>query len=190
VVGVQWLADLVSTWAGERSTLAAPVVGVVIVLVAGVAAQVGPALSSMSEWTRQNFELSPSSYLLSSDERALLERVPGEVPADAIVAGDPWTGASLVWALADRRPLVAHITSARTPAAALILSGLNHATSGSQVCAALKEEHVSFALDFGAKGVFGYKNNNRGMHGLAQSPVLTLVDHEGPAKLYKVTGCD
>ncbi|WP_022901546.1 DUF6541 family protein [Humibacter albus] len=164
--------------------------GLVVILVAAVVAQVGPGLASMSGWTGASFAQVPNSWLLSSDERALIDRVPNEVPKDAVVAGDPWTGASLVWALADRRTLAPHIYGARTPAANLILARLRHATPGSKVCAALKKENVTYALDFGSNGLFGPKRINKGMNGLSASPVLTLIDQQGPAKLYKVTGCD
>ncbi|WP_243063505.1 DUF6541 family protein [Humibacter sp. RRB41] len=191
VMGVQWLADLVTArGSGRRWVVAGTTVGIAVTLVAAVLAQTGPALASMSGWATSSFSMGPDSWLLSSNERALIDRVPSEVPKDAVIAGDPWTGASLVWALADRRSMVPHIYGPRNDAQALILARLRYATPGSDVCTALNEEHVTYALDFGSKGVFGTGQINKGMNGLSGSTVLTLVDHDGPAALYKVTGCD
>lgn len=196
VIGIQWVADLVTALGRRLSSrhrgwvIAGTAVGLAVALVATVFAQTGTALASMSGWATASFAQGPNAWLLSGDERALLDRVPKEVPQDAVVAGDPWTGASLVWALSDRQPLVPHIYGPRTDAQALILSRLRYATPGSDVCAALQKENVKYALDFGDVGVFGKANINKGMNGLSNSPVLTLVDQQGPAKLYKVTGCD
>lgn len=199
VIGVMWVADL---FAGAvrrgasprlarpgRGALAGVVAGLVLVAALGTLAQSGPSMTAMDGWTRLQYRLGASSPLLSSDERALLERVPSEVAPDAVVIGDPWTGTSLVWALADRRALVPHIYGTRSAATALLLQHLRDARPGDAVCRAVHREHVTYALDFGANGVFGATDRYPGVHRLDGSAVATLVDRVGEARLYEITGC-
>jgi hypothetical protein len=171
------------------SAIARAAVSLAIVFVVAIIAQVGPSVTAMAQWTQFQYRLDSSSPLLSTDERELLERVPHEVPRDAVVVGDPWTGTSLVWALSGRRALVPHIYGNRSSNTALILQRLNAARPNDAVCRALRQEGVTYALDFGKSGVFGETDQYPGVHHLTSSRVLSLVDHQGTARLYKVTGC-
>jgi hypothetical protein len=46
---------------------------------------------------------------------------------------------------------------------------------------------VQFVLDFGTRSMNGTRSP--GLEGLAGTPGFALVDAEGPARLYRVTGC-
>jgi hypothetical protein len=163
---------------------------VVLVVVLGGVAQVERSMVVATGWAKHNYQLAAHARLLSIDERALIERLPREVPAHAVVAGDPWTGTALAWAIADRRVIAPHIYGDRTDAENLILQSLRNARPGSAVCRAVRAEGVTFALDFGTKGVFGYTHQYPGVHHLSTSKAVTLVDHEGSAALYRITGCE
>ena len=80
------------------------------VLVAGVllvASTFGP-LPQAQEWIRQSFG-HDGQALLTDDERALMTSVHELVPTDGVVVGDPFTGASLTPAFAQRTALAPEI---------------------------------------------------------------------------------
>lgn len=127
--------------------------------------------------------------LVSADEWALLSRLPAEVPKDAVIVGNPWTGTALAYAIADRRVLLPHTLTDVTPGMTAILNGLNKARPGSKACAAVADLKVTYVLDFGGNEVNGAKVVFSGLKKLSESPNLTLVDSQGKAKLYRITGC-
>ncbi|MHA7987259.1 DUF6541 family protein [Rathayibacter sp. CAU 1779] len=197
-VGVIWLGELAAQLlrksARFKDRASAPrlvaIVTVVLVVVLGGAAQLERSMVAATGWAKHNYALTAKARLLSTDERALIERLPGEVPADAVIAGDPWTGTALTWALADRRVIAPHIYGARSDAENLILQSLRSAKPDSAVCRAVHAEGVTYALDFGTKGVFGHTDQYPGVHHLSTSAAVALVDHVGDAALYRITGCN
>ncbi|GAB3612435.1 DUF6541 family protein [Humibacter ginsengisoli] len=168
---------------GARVIVAAAAVVVLIVL---------PQLTSMRNMVLDTvpiFRYSKNAPLLSADEDTLLNRLDREVPRDAEIAGSPWTGTALAYALADRRVIMPHILSQLSRSDKLIMNGINHAVPGSAVCAAVHHDHVDFVLDFGSAEVNGGRHPYRGLQDLSKSAALKLVDHVGQAKLYRVVGC-
>ena len=197
VIGTLWLGELMFRlftrlhFAGlDRGRPALVVLTVVGILVA-TGVQLGPSMERASASARAAYRLDASSPLLTRDDRDLLDRAAKEIPVGSVVAGDPWTGTALVWALADRRALVPHIYTAVSPDAMVIMKSLRDATPGSAVCRAIRAERVSYVLDFGSDGVFGKVNPRQypGVHHLASSSAVTLVDSQGTAALYRVTAC-
>lgn len=165
--------------------------GVITAAVVGVALQVGP-LSAMPEAQRVatgSFTLSEDSPMLSSSEYALLQRLDDHVPPGAVIAGSPWTGTSLAYALTGRRVLMPHILMDVSDELMLINDELAEAEPGSAVCAAMNELGVKFVLDFGTREVHGANHDFPGFDDLADSPAVRLVDSEGSARLYEVTAC-
>jgi hypothetical protein len=194
--GAVWIGDLIAAGVARRSeTRVRRAVGIGggiaigLTVVLGAVAQWGPSLASATSWAQGDYRLSRTSALVSSDEWKLIGQLHRFVPADALIAGDPWTGTSMAWALGDRRVLVPHIYGDRTAATNLILKSLRSASPGSAVCKAVEKEHVGYALDFGTNGVFGQTGQYPGVHHLARSRAMTLVDRVGTASLYRVTGC-
>lgn len=192
--GLVWLIDLVVAFARAATgrPAAAPFAGG-LALIAGalsvLALQISPSLRGASEDLSATYAFTNHSALLNEDEERLLKRLPGEVPEDAVVAGNPWTGASLVWALADRRALMPHIYGDRSRDTLLIAADLRDATPGSPVCDAIARHKVEYVLDFGDMGVFGSPAPIQGFSDLNRSRAMSLIDEQGNAKLYKVVGC-
>lgn len=127
--------------------------------------------------------------LVSADEWALLSRLDREVPKDAVIIGNPWTGTALAYAIADRQVLLPHTLTDITPEMTAILNGLNKAAPGSKACAAVTDLNVTYVLDFGGNQVNSAKVVFSGLKQLSQSPNVTLVDSQGKAALYRITGC-
>ncbi|MFV4912603.1 hypothetical protein PFZ49_03350 [Microbacterium lacticum] len=167
-------------------------VAVLVLLAAFVLSQVGP-LSAMPQAQRAasaSFALTPDSPLLSSDEAALLKRLDEHVPADAVIAGNPWTGTSVAYALTGRHVLMPHIQMVISDDLAEVNDDLRDATPGSAVCAAVANLGVEYVLDFGSREVHGARHIFDGLEDLKHSTAVRLVDSQGDARLYQVVGCD
>jgi len=163
-------------------------IGVAGIVIGALLVQ-GPALAVASTSVSHAFAITPSSVLVNSDEYALLQRLDSHVPDGVAIAGSPWTGSSMAYALADRPVLMPHTLMEITDELELVNEGLSEATPGSSVCAAMSALGVGFVLDFGTQEVHGAVHEFPGFEDLAGSPAVELVDHEGDARLYAITGC-
>lgn len=130
----------------------------------------------------------PTGVLLSEDERTLLERLPEVVPEDALIAGDPWTGAGLALAISQREVLFPHLKGSYSAETMEIAQGLDELGSGA--CPILQDLGVTYLLDFGSER---YSINQdelfqlyAGLHGVQRSPIVSKVDSEGEATLFRV----
>jgi hypothetical protein len=176
-----------------RRTTALDKIAPAAVLLAGVfAIAVGAQFGAVGKeqvLASANYRTGPHAPLVSTDERALLDRLPSHVPAGASVYGDPWTGASLTEGLSLRRSVSPHIVGRRTPEELVILSRVDEAGVNPVVCPAVKKLNVQFALIFDDHEVHGGAHPNTAMDKADSAPGLKLVDQQGPARLYQVTGC-
>lgn len=177
--------------AGRASVLVPVIAGVL--LLATTQAGIAPAIAN----ARPKYAMTEWSPILSIDERTLLERLHENVPEDAVVAGNPWTGSSLAYVVGDRRVLNPHFNVSADPAHVLINMELNQAASNPAVCEAIRELGVGYVLDFGvytrdAGGVLDFDSttNYKGFLDLADSGVVEEIDREGDKVLYRITACD
>lgn len=161
--------------------------------VAGVAAialvLTGP-VATVSSFVNTVYRIAPDSLLISSDEYALLERLGDRVPEGAVIAGNPWTGTALAYALAGRQVLQPHTLSEVSPDIRTIQDGLRSARAGDAVCAALDRTHTRFVLDFGTREILPGTHSYPGFEDLATSPAVRLVDEQGDARLYEIVACE
>ena len=148
-------------------------------------ASVRGAQQSMAD----SYRLTEDSALISTDEMALIERLPDEVPEDAMMVGNPWNGSSLAYAFANRKLLQLHILSVLPDGAAGIINGLNAANVDPGVCTAVERLRVQYVLDFGHREVHGRDNGYHGLDNLVAAGVATLEDSQGEAKLYRIDSC-
>lgn len=141
-------------------------------------------------YVSSKYEFDAASRLLTPDERALLERLPKHVPNDAVIADNPWNGGALAYALADRRVLVPHAGGNYDPRITDLVGSLDRGSV--EACRAANDLNVEFVLDFGREYVFeGTKRAlpYLGISGVERSGVLTEIDRQGDAVLYRITGC-
>lgn len=139
--------------------------------------------------TQASYRLDDDAPLVSDDEHALLMRLPEHVPADAVIAGSPWTGTAVAYALTGREVMMPHTLVDITSDMQLINDELRDADPGHPVCAALEREGVEYVLDFGDREVHGGDHEFPGLERLGRSDAVELVDEQGEAKLYRVIGC-
>lgn len=138
------------------------------------------------------YKLSADSDLLTPAELALLKRLPDHVPADAVIADNPWNGSSLAYAYTGRRVLTAHLFAEAGPDAKLINESLKDGPDVSGLCPALRNQNVQYVLDFGSDYLIDLPGSETypGVTDIGQARGLTLVDSEGDAaRLYRISGC-
>ncbi|MHA7293052.1 DUF6541 family protein [Arthrobacter sp. HLT1-21] len=137
-----------------------------------------------------HYRYTDDSRLLTVDELTLLQRLPDRVPADAVIAGQPLTGASLSYAFAGRESLLPAGTSPVTPEAKLIFDELDRMRQNPAVCAAVRSTNTAFVLDFGTASVHGGSAPIfSGLSDLSPGAGFELADREGSASLYRIVGC-
>lgn len=149
----------------------------------------GGPLRPYTEQMQRNFALVGDAWFLTPDEVALLERLPEHVPDDEVVAGNPWTGAGMTYAIGDRQPLMPHLLMEIDDETQEINEGLSTATPGSDVCEAVRDKDVGFVLDFGDLQINNAVERFPGLVSLDESSLLREVDRQGEAVLYEIVGC-
>lgn len=146
--------------------------------------------STMSTITAAgSFAAGPTAPLLTDDEQELLSAVESLVPEDGVIAGNPWTGTALAYALADRRVLLPHTIAESNADIELINNELREAEPGGPVCEAVAREGVTHVLDFGRQEVHGGAHPYPGLERLGSSDAVELEAAVGSVALYRVTGC-
>ncbi|MET0725534.1 MAG: DUF6541 family protein [Leifsonia sp.] len=214
MLGVVWLYDLIGALLvrlGVRSAAAETVpatdaapsapttrrpttpvraaVGAVLLVAIALATQLGAPLAAASTSARASYSAGVQAPVLSTDEMELLSRLDDTVPAGVVVAGSPWTGASLVYAYADRSALLPAIFGDRSVDTVAIMEGLRDADSDPTVCEALRDTNTWYVLDFGGREVHNGEHVFSGFADLEDSGAVKLVDEQGDARLYQVTAC-
>ncbi|GAB3532841.1 hypothetical protein GCM10027403_05910 [Arthrobacter tecti] len=158
-----------------------------IVLI-GVSAQLMGVPRQQAE-AAPGYRYTESSDLLSVDELAIFDAVEEHVPEDARVFGNPWTGASLVYAFTGRQTVAPHITGQRTEDENTLLEQLDEAGAEPGVCSAVRNTNTYFALDFGTREVGSRYHPSTAMDNAESAPGLELVARVGNAALYAVVAC-
>jgi len=134
--------------------------------------------------------------ILSEDEAQLIERLDSTTGESTVIAGSAWTGTSYAYALGDRDVITPHFNRSSDPNEIIINERLNQAVADPAVCNAVRELGVEYVLDFGrAAGDVGHGREFDGLQDypgltdLSTSGVVTPVDREGDAVLYRITAC-
>jgi hypothetical protein len=180
----------VQTWRSRRrSSDVIPLVLVGILLVACVLATVLVPRHEVQAMRSVSFLATEESQGLSPNEAELFAEAGRILPEDAIVIGDPLTGAGLLYAYTGRQVVFPHIKGRYGADAALLGTSLRD--GGPEVCAAAERRGVEYAIDFGDRSIFpGYQELYAGLHDLGASDILTPIANVGSATLYQITGCD
>lgn len=138
----------------------------------------------------KQYAITNDSPLVSEDEMELMQRLPDTVPVEDIIVGNPYTGASLSYALGDRKSAQMHILSYVSPELQEIYDHLGAVATDPDVCTAVKKEKAYYVLDFGSLEVHGGNHTPPGLKLLDRNPGVHLADKQGEAKLYKITACN
>ncbi|MPZ83028.1 MAG: hypothetical protein GEV28_22600 [Actinophytocola sp.] len=132
------------------------------------------------------------AVLVTRDMERFYARIADEIPEDSIVAGNPFEGSAMLWALVDREVLFPHFRGTYSAEQAYLAGHLDDIARDPKVCAAVDDLHVDYLLVGGVK----FRKNDtqwdyfNGLRDPAGSRGFELVDSSGPSKLYKITACD
>ncbi|GAA1352283.1 DUF6541 family protein [Falsarthrobacter nasiphocae] len=181
------LAATKAPWLNQRLIVSA-VLAMLLVGAGALQVQSGAMTAEQAKLNGRYYS-GKESLLLSPDERALLDRLPEHVAEGDVVVGSPWTGASLVYAISDRQTLRPHIYGAVSPDAQYALEHWEEAPYNTAACSAVKNTRAFYALDFGPLEVHHGWHPIPGLSYLEGAAGVELVDQQGAAKLYKMTGC-
>ncbi|WP_270263069.1 DUF6541 family protein [Kocuria marina] len=174
-----------------RSRGAAVVGGVLAVVVGWLLIQTQP-MTDIVEYGKTEYASGVDYQLLTPEELQLLHELPVYVPPGATVYGNPLTGTSQAYAVADVDVLIPHNGLIADEDVSTIVHHLDELTTDPAVCPALRRHHVQYVLDFGTQQVnpFAYFDTS-GYSELTPENGFELIAQTGPeAKLYKITGCD
>ncbi|MDR7185322.1 hypothetical protein J2X85_002356 [Microbacterium trichothecenolyticum] len=193
VLGAITIVESASAFARKHSfpriiTIMTGVVAGLLIFSVGI----GPNVTRSAEDARGAYALTAGSPLLTVDEAALLARLDETTPGTALIAGDPWTGTSLAYAIGGREVVEKHVFGTRTDDERFLDAHLRDIDSDARVCAAVRRVGVTHVLDFGTQNVFLNPDSNTdhaGMDSLDESEHFELVDSEGSARLFAITGC-
>lgn len=128
--------------------------------------------------------------ILSAGEYKLLDEIDEYVPADAVIAGDPWRGASFAYGISGRRVLMPHLLMHETKSARVINQTFAQDGDAPEVCDALRKTGVRYILDFDGPDFMQNDGDFEGVTDLKGSPFAELVASEPGANLYKITTCE
>jgi len=171
-----------------RSATALTVVLALVVFVLAKGMYAGQHWTSLAvSYSTRN----PVETILNDKERTFFAKVKDEVPADVVVANNPWDGSSLLWALDDRMPLYRQLNMQWSDAQLYLAKHLVNMTTDPKACAQLRELNVGYLL-VGKLHFRPYDANSRTFPGIvdpAGRPGFQLVDSDGDTKLYKLTAC-
>ncbi len=173
---------------GRATTVA--VVGVVAALLLGFAVQNNSVNTTVEYVGTDYYASTPDSWLLSSDEAALIKRAPEHIPAGATVIGHPANGGSLIYALDGYKTIMPSLASVQTPEIKTIWEHLPELDTDPAVCAAIEKLDAYYILDFGSgRQVSDMRMPIPSSEDLALAPGLTLLDEQGAARLYRIDAC-
>lgn len=141
----------------------------------------------------KRYSLGPDSDIMSTNELALFDEIDDIVPKGATVAGNPWDGSAWVYMVSGRTALFPHILTPMTPERELIAQSLNEAAINPEVCAAVEDLNVEYAVTSGELIYLpGNPENEKypGLTGLDTAPGFEKVAEVGTAGLFRITACD
>lgn len=137
------------------------------------------------------YKVSEASQLATADMARFYARIKDEIPEDAVVAGNPFNGSAMLWALADREVVFPHFRTGHSREQTIIAGHLDEVDSEPVVCAAVWHLGVDYLLVGASK--FRQKDSYwryyRGLADPGSAPGFELVDSDGENKLYRITVC-
>lgn len=156
-------------------------------LVTAAVTLANPALAVATDDIAVSTRTSAASALLTPNEREILQEAAALAPRHSMVAGNPMTGAGLVYALFGAPVVEPFAGLARGQNGALISSALDSWQSDDGVCRAVEALDVRYVVDLGGQVLDEY--HPPGLDDLAETPGFELVDRRGRSRLYRITAC-
>jgi hypothetical protein len=128
---------------------------------------------------------------VTDGELSAMRTLARKLPADAVVAENPYNGGSYLYLVSGRHVLYTSEKATMTDDLKLLGRKLDEIGTDPEVCAAARRQHVSHVLTGGHSSTFGPSRERRyaGLSGVSLSPAFQYVASAGPYRLYKVVAC-
>lgn len=129
--------------------------------------------------------------ILDTEQRQLFQRLPSLIAPGEVVAGNPWDGSALTWAIGDRQSLFPHLQGDWGADRDLIAGRLDQAASDPAVCAALRRLNVHYVVADPQRLWNNTAEAARfaGIDRAVGSDVLQEVARNGSAALFRIVAC-
>lgn len=137
------------------------------------------------------YGIRPAGVLTTPQMREFFDRVADEIPEDALVAGNPFNGSAMLWALADREVLFPHFRGEHSPEQQYLANNMENAATDPRVCQAA----TNLGVDYLLVGEAEFRPSDRkwpyydGVNDPRFGAGFELVDELGGNKLYRLTAC-
>jgi hypothetical protein len=182
-----------TTESGWRGRIATTPATTLIVVLTAVLVVVTGGLYPKDREVRVSigYDVPVPAQLVPDDVRAFYQRIKDEIPADSLVAGNPFNGSAMLWTLADREVLYPHFRSEQSPEQDYLAGHLDDAGTDPKVCRIVRELGVDYLLVGGAE----FRTSDikweyyAGLSDPGSDPGFELVDSDGDSKLYRITAC-
>lgn len=175
----------------RKSTRLALVAALLVAIPSLYFSQTGPVRDAAIA-AKTNYSLRPGSPIMSLDEFKLYSELPELVPADSVIAGNPWDGSAWAYFVSGRHVLYPHVLAAMNDDKELIAKSLRDASTNPAVCSAAKRLHVDYAINSDELIYLPGNPNNQaypGLEHLENAAGFRLVAQVGSNRLYKLTAC-
>ncbi|WP_336723935.1 DUF6541 family protein [Cellulosimicrobium cellulans] len=176
-----------------RAVFSVPVLAVLAALTLVVLLPRTTLFKDSYDYVAHRYLLAPdssSATLVDESELALLDEVERIVPEDAVIAGQPWDGSVLVWALSDREALFPHLRMPMDVDRALVAEHLAEAGSDPRVCDAVSRLGVRYVLELGGENFWDDDGARfAGLDGLVAAGVAEEVARVEDSRLLHITAC-
>lgn len=173
-----------------RTPVAATVAVTAVFLVLTMGNNQGAHLQKLKPYYRPH---KATNYLLTMREANSLRAIARSIPADAVVADNPWRGHALLYAFTSRRVVFYSEKAVTTPDRALVADHLAEAGSagGAAVCSAVRNLGVTYAITGGANelGNHNGRSDFAGVDNVAGAPGFERVATVAPFTVWRVTAC-
>ncbi|WP_287902296.1 DUF6541 family protein [Arthrobacter sp.] len=174
-------------------TAGTAVLAILLTSVAGLALQssrFNPNLNGVVLRSKWAFDPNFPGNLLSPDEEKLLERLDSKVPEGSVLIGHPASGAALAYAYTGRAVILPALGSSPSADDIQLTSKLTGLDTDPAVCSSVKRLNAYYILDFGTElSPNTVKYTFPTPEEIAKLHKVQLLDQQGKAKLYKITGC-
>ena len=133
-----------------------------------------------------------ATTMLAPGQRDFIESAGRLLPADAVVAANPWTGNVLLFPLTGHDVTFPHMSGNWTPDQRVVQERLRDAASDPTVCPAARAAGVTHVID---APVSFWPDDARshsypGLVGIGEVPGFEPVLSGGGSTLYRITACD
>jgi hypothetical protein len=186
-----WGMTGLASRASRRRERASAVVAV-CVLSAGVVVVGLDARARHVALLRPYYSPAADRWWITSGEAEDLRRLAAEVPQGAKVVANPWLGSSFLYPMSGTRMYFPTEKQRWTEQERIVADMAHAATLGSEVCAALGEAGVRFAIVGGDAPVYGRDQSEHDFRGVASIPdsdYWELQRTAGQYRLFRLTGC-